>query len=504
MHIYKQNYFTLHPMNKTAIVIGSGFSGMSTATHLAKMGWQVTVLEKHNTPGGRARQFTAEGFTFDMGPSWYWMPDVFERYFAQFGKQVSDYYSLTRLDPSYRIYWPNSSTDIPASLDKMYDLFESYESGGAKQLEKFLAEAKFKYETGVNKLVYKPGQSILEFADMDVIKGVFKLDVFSNMQQHVHKFFTHPHLRYLMEFPVLFLGALAKDTPALYSLMNYADIVGGTWWPDGGMYQIVHAMHQLAQEKGVQFVLNADVQKLDVHNGKITNVLCKDGKQYTADVIISSADYHHTETKLLEAPFRNYTEQYWDSRKMAPSSLLYYVGINKKLENVPHHSLYFDVDFNAHAAEIYTTKQWPKEPLFYVSVTSASDTKMAPAGCENLFFLIPITAGLADDNEQRHEAYFMQIVQRMEKHIGQSILPHIVYKRSFGTTDFIADYNSYKGNAYGLANTLMQTAILKPSITNKHVSNLFYTGQLTVPGPGVPPSLISGEVVAKWVNAHGK
>jgi phytoene desaturase len=492
-------------MAKTAIVIGSGFAGMSAATHLANKGWQVTVLEKHASAGGRARQLMADGFTFDMGPSWYWMPDVFDRYFGLFGHKTSDFYTLKRLDPSYRIYWQQGFSDIPAKLEDMYAFFEQTEIGAAQQLKLFLEEAKYKYETGINNLVYKPGQSVLEFVDMDVIKGVFKLDIFGNMQQHVHKYFKHPHLRYLMEFPVLFLGALAQSTPALYSLMNYADIVGGTWWPSGGMHSIVRAMHSVACKQGVQFVFEQDVQELIIKNNKIIGVKCANNNTiYQADVVVSGADYHFTETKLLPAALRNYTDAYWDKRQMAPSSLLYYVGLNKKLSNVLHHSLFFDVDFDTHANEIYTSKQWPSNPLFYVSNTSVSDDNVAPEGGENLFFLIPITAGFTDDTEQKREQYFTQIVQRMEGIIGQSILPHIVYKKSFATADFISEYNSYKGNAYGLANTLMQTAILKPSITNKHVSNLFYTGQLTVPGPGVPPSLISGEVVANWIDKKWK
>jgi phytoene desaturase len=489
-------------MSKSAIVIGSGFSGMSCASFLAKKGWKVTLLEKHEGPGGRARQLKVQGFTFDMGPSWYWMPDVFERYFNQFGKKVSDLYSLKRLDPSYRIYWPKEFSDIPADLDGMYKLFESIEVGSAAKLKLFLEEAQFKYETGINKLVYKPGQSLLEFADMDVVRGVFKLDIFSNMKSHVGKFFKHPKLQYLMEFPVLFLGALAKDTPALYSLMNYADITGGTWWPEGGMYSIVKAMHQVAIEQGVQFKFNSDVQKIEVTNGVANQVICTDGTHYTADIVVSGADYHFTENNLLDKQFRNYNETYWESRKMAPSSLLYYIGLSKKLKHVIHHSLFFDVDFEAHADEIYVSKTWPKEPLFYVSATSVSDNNVAPEGYENLFFLIPIAAGLKEDTEVRREFYLKKIIERMEAHIGESISEYIVYKKSFAVADFKSEYNSYKGNAYGLANTLAQTAILKPSLKNKKIKNLFYTGQLTVPGPGVPPSLISGEVVATLIDKH--
>lgn len=483
---------------KKVIIIGSGFSGLSAACFMAKAGWQVTVLEKHAIPGGRARKFEAQGFTFDMGPSWYWMPDVFERFFAQFNKSVSDYYLLDRLDPSYRVYWRGEAVDIPADYNELKALFEKIEPGSAKKLDAFLQQAAYKYKTSMQKLVLKPGLSLTEFMDLDVIKGVMKLDIFNSMKKHVAQYFKDSRLRELMEFPVLFLGALPEKTPALYSLMNYADIKGGTWFPKGGMYKIVEGMHRLAVELGVSFFFNRNVKAI-----KVENAYAKTGEtdtqQFEADVVIASADYHHVETKLLEPAFRSYSDKYWEGRIMAPGCLLYYVGINKKLNNVKHHSLFFDVPFKQHAEEIYSTKKWPTEPLFYVSMTTATDAGMAPEGCENLFFLIPVAPGLQNDTEELREHYFKNIVLRMEKHIGESITKHIVYKKTYAYTDFVNDYNSYKGNAYGLANTLLQTAVLKPSIKSKKVKNLFYAGQLTVPGPGVPPGLISGEVVAKQV-----
>lgn len=488
-------------MAKKVIVIGSGFAGLSAAAFMAKAGWQVTVLEKHNQPGGRARKLEAEGFTFDMGPSWYWMPDVFERYFKQFGKSVSDYYTLYRLDPSYRIYWEDALMDIPADYDALKQLFNSIEPGSGEQLDKFLKEAAYKYEVGINKLVHKPGQSVAEFLDWDLITGIFKLDVFNSIKAHVAKHFNNPKLKQLLEFPVLFLGALPENTPALYSLMNYADIKGGTWFPQGGMYSIVEAMYKLAVELGVEFKFNENVEEIIIQNGYAKKIRTTQNL-FEADVVIGGADYHHIETKLLPAAYRSYSDAYWDKRVMAPSCLLYYVGLNKKLENVPHHSLFFDTSFEVHGAEIYTTKKWPENPLFYVSVTSATDDSVAPNGCENLFFLIPAATGLEGDTEELRDKYFNMIVKRMEAKIGQSILPHIIYKKSFAHSDFINDYNAFKGNAYGLANTLLQTSILKPACKSKKVENLFYTGQLTVPGPGVPPSLISGEVVAKEVLKH--
>jgi len=485
-------------LEKKAVIIGSGFSGLSAACFMAKAGWQVSVLEKHSIPGGRARKLQAEGFTFDMGPSWYWMPDVFERFFNQFGKTVSNYYSLTRLHPSYRVYWPDGAVNIPADYEELQQLFESIEPGSAKQLDIFLEEAAFKYKTGMQKLVLKPGLSLREFIDRDVMTGVFKLDLFSSIKKHMSHFFKNPKLRELMEFPVLFLGALPENTPALYSLMNYADIKGGTWFPKGGMYSIVEGMYKLATELGVSFFFNHNVTELQVSDAAIDKVVTSAG-DFSADAVIGSADYHFIETQLLKAEYRTYSDKYWESRVMAPGCLIYYVGLNKKLQNIEHHMLFFDVPFQKHAEEIYKTKKWPDEPLFYVSITTATDEAMAPQGCENLFFLIPVAPGLQNDDEHLREHYFKKIVGRMERYIGQNITGSIIYKKTYAHRDFINDYNSFKGNAYGLANTLMQTAVLKPSIKSKKVKNLYYTGQLTVPGPGVPPALISGEVTAKQV-----
>ena len=462
---------------------------------MAKAGWQVQVIEKNSMPGGRARKMLIDGFTFDMGPSWYWMPDVFEHFFNQFGRKVSDYYTLERLDPSYRVYWPDGPIDIPADYNQLRALFESLETGSGEMLDKFLEEAAYKYDVGIRKLVFKPGQSVTEFVDWQLMSGVFKLDVFTSMKKHVSRHFKNEKLRELMEFPVLFLGALPEDTPALYSLMNFADIKGGTWYPKGGMYSIVDAMYQLARELGVTFHFDSPVTSLEIKDDVVEKVITAE-TAYTADVVIGGADYHHIETDLLPPAYRSYTPQYWDSRVMAPGCLLYYVGLNKKLSNIQHHTLFFDVSFQVHGQEIYKTKKWPTSPLFYVSATSVTDKDSAPAGCENLFFLIPVATGLTNDSEDLRESYFEMIVERFEKHIGESIRQNIIVKKSFAQQDFVNDYNAFKGNAYGLANTLLQTAILKPSIRSKKVKNLFYTGQLTVPGPGVPPSLISGEVVA--------
>ena len=480
---------------KNICVIGSGFSGISSATYLASQGHNVYILEKNSKLGGRARQFSAKGFTFDMGPSWYWMPDVFEKYFKDFGKDINDYIKLKRLDPSYKVFFDDEVIDIPADYNSLKDLLDSMEEGSGDKLDEFLAQAEKKYKVGIENLVYKPGLSLSEFIDKDTISGIFKLDVFKSMYNHIRKYFKNEKIIKLLEFPVLFLGATPKNTPALYSLMNYADIKLGTWYPEGGMYKVVEAMINLAKEEGVKFYSGEDVRKFSYNNKSISHVITSK-KTFDVDYVVCSGDYHHFDQNIIEEKFRNYSKSYWDKRVLAPSSLLFYIGLDKKLKNISHHCLFFDKDFERHAEEIYSTPRWPSEPLFYASFTSKSDDSVAPKGQENMFLLMPVAPNL-EDNKIIRERYFDLIISRIEKLTKQNIKDHIIYKKSYAIRDFKKDYNSFKGNAYGLANTLFQTAILKPSLKNKKLNNLYFCGQLTVPGPGVPPSLISGNVVSK-------
>jgi len=480
------------------VVIGAGFAGLSTATYLADKGLDVTVLEKNKDLGGRARQFKAEGFTFDMGPSWYWMPDVFEKYFQTFGKKVSDYYQLKRLDPSYHVVFGKDDVlKVPANLQEFKNMLEGLEPGSGPKLDEFLKQAAYKYEKGINDLVYKPGRSLTEFMSLKLLFDMVRMDIFSSIYSHVRKFFKNERIIRLMEFPILFLGALPENTPALYSLMNYADISLGTWYPDGGMHKIVEGMVKLAEEKGVKFITEQEVVSVECEGNKAKKVITKTDS-YDADIVVSSADYEHTDQSILPMEFRNYTSNYWENRTMAPSSLIFYLGLDKKVEGLVHHNLFFDHDFGPHAKQIYENPKWPDEPLFYVSAPSKTDDSVAPEGKENIFILMPVAPGL-EDTEEIREKYFSLILDRMGKILGENIKDHVIYKRSFAHKDFINEYHSFKGNAYGLANTLKQTAILKPSLKNKKLKNFYYAGQLTVPGPGVPPSLISGQVVGKEV-----
>jgi phytoene desaturase len=483
---------------KRILIIGSGFAGLSAACVLAKEGFKVTVLEKNTQPGGRARVWEQDGFRFDMGPSWYWMPDIFENFFAIFGKKTADYYELKRLDPGYRVYYgKDDRIDVPANRVALNAIFESIEPGSSNALNKFLGQAEYKYKVGMGEYVFKPSHTLSEYFDLSLVRKSYGMQLLNNMSKHVRKYFKNPKLIKLLEFPVLFLGATPQKTPAMYSLMNYADFVLGTWYPMGGMNEIVKAMVNLAHELGVEILTDTEVVKIDIKDEQVDVVKTTKG-DFKADVVIAGADYEHVDQHLLDKPYRNYSNKYWDSRVMSPSSLLFYIGVNKKIGHIQHHNLFFDEDFEQHAKDIYTDAKWPVKPLFYVCCSSKTDNSVAPEGCENLFFLMPVAPGL-EDNDTIREQYFDLMLSRFEKITGESIHESIVVKRSYAINDFKADYNSFKGNAYGLANTLTQTAFLKPAMKAKHVKNLFYTGQLTVPGPGVPPALISGQIVAKEV-----
>jgi len=482
-------------MKKTIYIIGSGFSSLAASCYMAKLGYKVTVLEKNTTVGGRARQLVKNGFTFDIGPSWYWMPKVFERFFGDFGKKPSDYYELEKLDPAYRVYFGEGDyLLVDGNLDRIYAMFEKEEPGSSKHLRSFISSAGANYETAIEDLVYKPGISPLELVTPITVARASQF--FSTVKKQVRKNIKSEKLIQILEFPVLFLGAKPSNTPAFYNFMNYADFVLGTWHPRGGMYSVVKGMKRLAEDLGVTFKTNMNVEKIILNDGKVSG-LRVNGSNIQTDLVLSGADYHHSET-LLDPEYRQYSEVYWEKKTFAPSSLLFYVGFDKKLKNINHHNLFFDTDFDAHAAEIYDKPRWPKNPLFYANFTSVTDQETAPDGQENGFFLIPLAPGIEDTLEFR-EQYFEIIINRFEQITQQEVKKNVIFKESFCVNDFMKDYNSYKGNAYGMANTLLQTAFLRPRIKSKKVKNLYFTGQLTVPGPGVPPSLISGKIASELI-----
>ncbi len=483
---------------KQVIVIGGGFASLSSACYLAKAGYSVTLLEKNKQLGGRAQQLKRDGFTFDMGPTFYWMPDVFEHFFNDFNTSVSEFYDLKKLNPAYQVYFENKeSISIADNLESIKATFEKHEKGSAEQLQKFIDNAESNYNIAIKDLVYQPGENIFEIINLDTAKklGLFFTSIKTQVAQHI----KNKSLQKILEFPVLFLGATPENTPAFYNFMNYADFALGTWHPIGGMHKVVEAMQKLALKLGVKVITDCGVSKINTEGKKVTGVETTDGS-FNADIILSGADYHFTET-LLPKSFRSYSENYWEKKTFAPSALLFYVGFNKKLKNVSHHTLFFDTNFQVHSKSIYTDKKWPEKPLFYASFPSITDNTAAPESQEAGIFLIPIAVDLEDTPEIR-EQYFETIMTRLEELTNQTLKDEVLFKESFCVADFKSEYNSYKGNAYGLANTLLQTHLLRPKLKSKKLENLYFTGQLTVPGPGVPPSIISGKIVSTLIQKY--
>ena len=482
---------------KKVLIIGGGFAGLSSAALLAKKGFDVTLVEKNADIGGRARLFKKQGYSFDMGPSWYWMPDIFENFFNELGYKTEDVYDLKKLDPGFKIIFNDKVIDLPANWTEVCKIFDKYEENGAYKLNEFMKDAEKKYTIGLEFLYNSPGLSFAELFNIKILKNINKLQLLTSYRNHIKRYFTNPYLINILEFPVLFLGTSAKHTPALYSLMAFSGIKQGTFYPIGGFNAVIKAMEKVCIDLGVKIFTKHTVKKINIRNSKVYSISTIE-KEIETDYLIASADYAHVEDKLLEKKYRNYSSKYWEKKSFSPSSLLFYLGVSEKLEKLEHHTLFFDEDIEQHSDNIYENPIWPKKPLFYTCCPSKTDSKVAPKGKENLFILIPIAAGLKDTKDTR-EKYFEIIMNRLEKFCNLDIRKNIEYKKSYCINDFVQDYNSYKGNAYGLANTLMQTANLKPKIKNKKVKNLFYTGQLTVPGPGVPPSIISGQLVAEQI-----
>ncbi len=481
---------------KKAIIIGAGFGGLSLASLLAQKGYSVTILEKNDTPGGRARVWKEKGFVFDMGPSWYLMPEVFDNFFKQFGKNREDYYKLIRLDPYYRVFFAkNDVVDITSDMQSNYAAFEKIEKSSSGKLKDYLTTAEYKYNTAMNEFIYKEYTSIFDFFNKRLMTEGLKLNIFSNLDAYVKKYFQDRKIRQLLEYAMVFLGNSPFNAPALYSIMSHIDFNLGVWYPDGGMGKVVDAFVSLAEENGVQIKCGEEVTKIIVENKKAKRVITSKG-DYSADVVISNADYAHTETDLLDTKDSAYKKKYWSKKTLAPSMFLAYIGVNKKVNSLAHHSLHFIENWNEHFDTIFGKPSWPDKPCFYVGTPSRTDPTVAPAGMENIFFLVPIAPGLEDSDATR-EMLFDKYVTYFEGLIGEEIKSSIMVKRIYTVSDYKKDYNSYKGTALGMAHTLFQTAIFRPTHKSKKIDNLYYTGQYCHPGVGVPMVIISSQIVAE-------
>lgn len=487
-------------MSKKVVIIGAGVGGLATACILGQAGYKVTIYEKNSQAGGRAGTFTAEGFTFDTGPSWYLMPDVFEHFFELLGENAGELLKLKRLEPSYRVFYKDKlfgAVDIFGELERDGSTLEALEPGARNKLRGYLEKSTYQYNLAMNRFLYKNYDSLADFFTPDMLLRSLRLNVFTTMQKYVSRHFSSAEVQKIMQYPLVFLGASPNNAPALYSLMSHIDFKQGTFYPEGGMYKLTETLVALAKARGVNIICDTPVAAISANGGKAMGVILKDGSRIEADIVISNADIAHTELELLKPQYRSYSDRYFSKRTMAPGALLLYLGVKKEFPNLSHHNLVFSQDWSANFKAIFETKRWPGDPSFYVCNPSKTNSGVAPKKHENLFVLVPIPAR-TDYKEQELEKYSEWILNTMERvmHLD-SLKENIVYKKIYCSKNFQEEFNSYQGSALGFAHTLRQTAVFRPSNKSKKLSNLFYVGAGTTPGIGLPMCLISAQLVYK-------
>lgn len=490
-------------MKKKAVVVGGGFGGLSSAALLAKEGWDVTLVEKLETLGGRARHWKSDGFTFDLGPSWYLMPEVFERFFSLFGKERKDYFNLLPLDPYYKVFFGDDDTAVlSARQEENSALFESFEEGGGEALTRYLEQATYKYEVAMKEFLYKDYKHLSQFFNKRIMTEGLRLGIFRKLDKFVGTYFSDRRARQILEYAMVFLGTNPIDAPAIYSIMSHVDLSLGVFFPDDGMAGAAQGFVKLCEEEGVTLVTGEEVTEI-VTEGRKAVAVQTTKHRYEADIVVSGADYHHMDSEVLSDENSQYSFRYWENRVVAPSMFIVYLGINRKLKNLEHHNLYFAENWQTHFDTIFKDPSWPEEPCFYLSCISKTDPKSAPPGKENVFLLVPVAPGLEDTDEQR-EAYLAHVLAHVKRVTGEDLTKDVAVQRVYTHRDFKEDYHAFKGTALGLSHTLMQTAIFRPTNRSKKVENLFYTGQYTHPGVGVPMVLIASEILAEVVrNSYG-
>lgn len=484
--------------DKKVIIIGAGIGGLALAALLGKKGYKVTVLEKNSTIGGRAMHFKSKGFTFDMGPSWYLMPDVFEKYYKIFNKRPSDFFKLIHLDPHYRIFFSDDEiVDIVKDLKKNLEIFEKIEKGSAKKIKEYLKKSEYQYKVAMNEFVYKNYNSIFDFFNKRIMKEGPKLNIFESFDKYVSRFVESDKIKKILQYSVVFLGGSPKNTPAMYSLMSHIDFNMGVFYPIGGINKIIDSLETLGKENKVNIIKNSEVKKIITKNSIAVGVKTKN-KTYEADLIISNADYPFTELKLLDENDRSYDEKYWNKKTLAPSAFIIYLGVKGKVKKLKHHNLFFANDWEEHFQEIFKNPALPNKPSYYICSPSKSDNSVAPKNHENIFILVPVAANLKL-NEKLKEKYSKSIITHFENIINEKISDRIVFKKIFTQDDYESLYNSFRGTALGLSHTFFQTAIFRPSNKSKKLKNLYYVGQYTNPGIGMPMAIISAQLTAERI-----
>ena len=480
----------------TVTVIGGGFGGLSAAAYLGRAGLDVRLLERHDRVGGHAGVLERDGFRFDTGPSWYLMPDVFERFFGHFDREPTDYYELERLDPQYRVCWKDGdSVTIPPDRDRVEEIFESYEDGAGDALAAYLEEAERNYELAMDRVVYEGRERLRDYVDTDLLPMAPRYRLFGNMDDYVGRYVEHPKLRQLLEYTLVFLGGSPYNTPALYSIMSHVDLNLNVFYPEGGIAGVVDALADLAREQGVTIETGVEVQHVGGSAGNF-EVETDDGVR-ESDLVVSNANPAHTERELLDPADRSHDPGYWDDQTYAPSAFMLYLGVEGDVDPLEHHTLVLPTDWSDHFEAIFEEPRWPDDPAYYLSVTSKTDDAVAPDGHHAVVVLVPIAPGL-DDGPEVRERYREKVLSDLAAEAGVDLRDRIVSETTACVSEFAERYGDPDGTALGLAHTLFQTGPLRPGHRGP-VDGLYYSGAYTTPGIGMPMCLISGEHTASAI-----
>jgi phytoene desaturase len=504
------------------IVIGGGIAGLATAALLAREGHKVTLLEQHAEVGGRAGTWERDGFRFDTGPSWYLMPEVFDHFFRMLGTTADEQLELVQLDPGYRVYGEGHADplDVSASVDENLDLFEGIERGAALRLAKYLDNAREVYDLAKEHFLYSTFQRLGPVFSGDVTAHSARLLrlLIEPLDSLTKRTVRDTRLRQILGYPAVFLGSSPKLAPSMYSLMSHLDLVDGVSYPLGGFTRVIERIADLARAQGAELRTGATVTRILVDGESVTGVEITSkkgtGKKNTieildADIVVSTADLHHTETVLLDREeSRTYPQEYWDKRTAGPGALLLMLGVSGELPELEHHTLFFAKNWNAGFKAIFGSIPHVPETLsLYVCKPSGVDSGVAPEGAESLFVLVPIPAdptlgkgGIDRGGDDAIEALADRVIAQIADWAGiPDLAERIVLRRTVGPGDFAADLNSWKGSALGPAHTLRQSAFFRAGNVSRKVKNLYYAGSSTIPGVGLPMCLISAELVLKRV-----
>lgn len=487
-------------MSQRVIIIGAGIGGLATANLLAKAGYHVSVYEKNDQPGGRTGMIERDGFRFDSGPSWYLMPDVFDHYFSLFGRSVTDELDLVKLSPAYKVFFEkHDPMTITSDSERDAATFEAIEAGAGDKLRDYVAKGDEIYRLSLQHFLYTNFTSVRDFTKTDILgRGPLMTKLaFTPIDRYVGKFVHDKRLRQILEYPMVFLGSSPFSAPAIYSLMSALDFREGVYYPRGGLYTIIERLVDLGNELGVEYHYNSPVKRIVTADKYAKGITLQSGTHIDADIVISNADLHFTETKLLDKSDRSYPLKYWNKKEAGPSALLMYLGVKGTLPTLEHHNLFFVDDWKTNFDDIFVNKKLPTPASIYVCKPSQTDTTVAPKGHENVFVLVPLPPGVDITAKQLDKVADRYLTQIQDTMGIPDLKKRIVSKQLFGPNDFMTKYYAWQGTALGPSHILRQSAMFRTSNKSKKVENLYYVGGSTTPGIGLPMCLIGAELVYK-------